>query len=266
MKVVINRANSYMTYNATRIFYKSNVDIFGIRLTIPNKPGTLRKVLDTISKRGINIGFIHGEEKDHYGEVFLVGYQHDREMLPELLRDLNSIVTKYEVIDSTKRGLVIDDRTIPVTYMNKRLVAASIDLWHGLIRGVKEYLPESAYQAYLWHIGKSMGMAAVKLHKNLRSSQPPEVIVDHLRFGISMGWFISAEMEHYHNNEKIIIRVYGLWECKGISTGAANSHLYRGFLAGLLSGLYNKEYIAIEERCLSRGDDCCEFLLSSRAK
>jgi predicted hydrocarbon binding protein len=52
------------------------------------------------------------------------------------------------------------------------------------------------------------------------------------------------------------------FECTDVHSEKPESNFIRGHLAGVLSAYFGSEVKAVETRCISKGDSCCEFEVS----
>ncbi|MFQ5883735.1 MAG: V4R domain-containing protein [Thermoplasmata archaeon] len=78
---------------------------------------------------------------------------------------------------------------------------------------------------------------------------------------ISANWTEKAEIVEYVPRESLVLRTYDNMETlDGLSSPIPRCHFVRGALVGVLEGLLAGTSVeAIETRCQSKGDDCCEF-------
>jgi len=76
----------------------------------------------------------------------------------------------------------------------------------------------------------------------------------------SHGW---AKITKYSVNEnKIIIEFSRLWECEiQLGKAAYGSHLLRGIITALTERLLGTKVSVYEDKCITKGDNLCRFLI-----
>ena len=55
------------------------------------------------------------------------------------------------------------------------------------------------------------------------------------------------------------------FETRVLRTNQSSCHFFRGFLAGFLSELFKKPLTVVEDKCVAKGDERCEFRFASSA-
>jgi len=75
----------------------------------------------------------------------------------------------------------------------------------------------------------------------------------------ALGWASIETLNWSDDGIGIRIRADGLVECQLLERHKG-SHMFRGFISGILSRLFGKELLAKEVKCVSKGDEYCEFL------
>jgi len=58
------------------------------------------------------------------------------------------------------------------------------------------------------------------------------------------------------------IRIANSFEAIARKGNEIGCYFFKGFLTGFLSELFKKSILVVEEKCLSKGDSCCEFFFS----
>lgn len=78
---------------------------------------------------------------------------------------------------------------------------------------------------------------------------------------IAKGWGIPEILEFDEGKVEGAIRIQDLFEClpfKGQSK-EARGNLFRGYLTGAISQLYNRRVTVLEDECIAKGDPYCKF-------
>ena len=97
----------------------------------------------------------------------------------------------------------------------------------------------------------------------MKKPQPKEKVLAYLsKLKNSENWGkISFQNTNFKNGSGKII-IIDSFETISHKTNEPCCHLFRGFLEGFLSELFDKTIEVTEEKCAGKGDPHCEFLFS----
>ncbi len=171
-------------------------------------------------------------------------------------------VKEVEIISPILPGMLIDTTHYPLRmYGDKRSVIASELLLWGIFVGLRRQLGEPVAGVTLWNMGYSAGEKLWELYYNVRGAAVRDVVELLRHISISTGWASDFEIVNYDPvNNNAIIRIKDSIECSIVGkTGKPESHYIRGILAGFFTKHFKVECQAFETKCISKGDEYCEY-------
>lgn len=122
---------------------------------------------------------------------------------------------------------------------------------------------ESAGEVTLFRMGEAVGEDIYRVIRSTYKVVGEEFInIMNIIFRL-MGWAEKLEVSKYEK-ENIVIKVFDCIECKYIKSQYPNSQFFRGVLLGVFKQLFNTDIQVIEDRCMSKGDDHCQFKIKVR--
>ncbi len=154
----------------------------------------------------------------------------------------------------------------PIKLDNYRCVIHGESVHEALFAGIYGYTAPSVVKTMFYHIGfysgKSVGERLLALAPHTDREQLLTYYLENI-FTIS-GDGLVKEVKLLENGMLRVV-IEDLIECAvqrkhGLNHG---SHFYRGFLAGLASGVLEANCAAIERTCITRGDHYCTFIVST---
>jgi len=126
---------------------------------------------------------------------------------------------------------------------------------------------KSAYadtgEAEIYRMGFSYGRAAWENLMEIHRPKTKEGLAEMLRIYVATGWGKCELLELNQASLHARVKLQDGFESDGLSTGKPECYFIGGHLAGALSAYFGADVRAHEARCVSRGDDHCEFELST---
>ncbi len=246
----------------------SNRKLSGFSIITKNVPGILANVGKVCADRNINIVNIITSAEQIIGgnaHIFLIVDLTDTNVSPEELKfELSKIsnIVSIEIVEPFA-NFIIDNTHFPLTlYGGKsRAIIIGEHVMKGFLFGLMQQLGEPISQITLWNMGYGSGKEIWDLIYEWRKAAVKELVELFLKISVALGWFSKYEITEYSAiNKYAKIRVWDNWECqiKGMR-GKAESHFVRGVFAGFFTRHFNKECQAFETKCISKGDEYCEF-------
>jgi len=240
----------------------------GFSIIAKNVPGILVNIGKTCADRMINIiSIITSAEQTIGGDthIFLIVDLTDSNVSAEALKEefskINNIIS-VEIVEPYA-NYIIDNTHFPLTLNGGKIRAIIIGepLIKGFLIGLTQQLGEPISQIALWNMGYGSGKEIWNLIYEWRKAAVKELVELMLKTSIALGWFSKYEVIEYSSiNKYAKIRVWDNWECqtRGVS-GRAESHFIRGIFAGFFTKHFGIDCQAFETRCISKGDEFCEF-------
>ena len=143
--------------------------------------------------------------------------------------------------------------------VNEELLAEAMKRLYGLFG--------SGAAVFFYHLGYTQGYMLGTSHRKEGVKEITEesvkACVDAIRPFI-LCKIVKVEWDPEKCKGEIVVK--DLTECKVYKGGGEEpkSHLFRGFLAGYLSALLNREVKVVEVKCIAKGDEVCEFAIKTR--
>ncbi len=257
-------------------------DFLGLSLTFKeDRPGLLREISGIIEDMELNINYIYGYSVGAEPRMILVVDITDKEVdSQELVERISGVksIGEVRIFEPVTRGLIADTTSFPPTVFGERIVMLRKSAMKELIRGLIEAIGPRAASGILYQVGVRMGRGLsrkhVSLSEELEIDDPFEVVKKvALPLFQSLGYGI-AEVER--RGEDIVVRKYECIECTSLkeileenpnlveSSEDVGCSMVRGIIEGAVSEIMGVEYESHEERCVARGDEHCELVLTPR--
>ncbi len=149
---------------------------------------------------------------------------------------------------------------IPLTHGTAHLVTFTLHDMFSLIDAAHRRFGNIG-KVFLFHEGHEVGTR--KAEELMAVFKAEEAIKHMLHWIQSLGWG-RVELIECTPSIRCLLRIRNLFECAGVKSEEPRSHLFRGFLAGFFSKVWNRQVSVVETRCIAKGDPYCEFLITSQ--
>jgi len=246
--------------------YSEDGCLFQFAIKLKNEPGALAEVANFLSSKGINIlhGF-HAVCPDRKEVVwgFFVDLKGLNETIENLVKEIEMLDAVLEVNFSKPiiDGLIVDELHFPVTVLDERSIILKIRTFVDCFKRLYEKFGSGA-GFILYEMGKAAGENKVKIINEKYNLDRLTVLKVILAEKSAKGWCIPEIEKFDEEKVEITIVVQELFECipfKGKNRDP-KSQFFRGYLAGVLSQLFNKHVSVIETECVAKGDQNCKFI------
>ncbi len=257
-------------------------DFLGLSFTFrEDRPGLLREVSEIFEDAELSINYIYGYSVGAEPRMIIVlditGKAVDVDDLVRRISDVKE-VREVRTFEPATRGLITDTTSFPPTVFGERIVMLRKSALKELIRGLIETIGPGAASSILYQVGVRMGRGLSKKHVSLSKElgvDDPFDVVRRIALPLfqSLGYGLG-EVEK--RGEDIIVRKYECIECTslkeileenpGLLTGGESPEcsMVRGIIEGAVSEIMGVEYESREEKCVARGDEYCELVLTPR--
>jgi len=244
--------------------YSPNSQLVEFSVCLKNVPGAIAEVSNLLASLGVNIysGFLNfypGEDKGRWAFIAeLKGVGVSAEDLASRIKGLRNVL-EVDYMHAKFDSLLIDVMHFPLLVMGLRSFVFKVDTW-GYIAAHLLKRFGSGGAVILYEMGLKAGEARAKevVAEGFSGSLAFEVILEER---VGLGWGIPKLIEFNEKNVEGSISVQDLFECLPFK-GAANesrSHLFRGYLVGVIQQLFNKKVKVEEVECIAKGDQACLF-------
>lgn len=238
-----------------------------IALKLVNKPGALMKVSQLLAKYNVNIlsGIIEApaEEKEAYwiSQIDLTEADVPPEKIFEELKELD-VVLGIEHGAKEIGEILLPPFKASITTLGGEAIVER-DAWlYELYKALDQYFGVAGL-AFMYHLGYRAGYIIGEKWSANAGVTGRNLLILGFEIFKALNWIKDYELVEFDIEEKRIrFRLYDSFECrpfKGMSK-TPRSHYLRGILAGFISYVIGERISLIETRCLSKGDEYCEFV------
>ena len=235
-----------------------------------NVPGTLAVIASKMAELGINIlsGLVTAEPGRETGTITLFLDLTNTGLTPkELLEKIKALDVVADARETVKKlGDIAINGTVHTTlFLDRRVIMLDVEDVGTMFNWFDKTFGTGAH-AILFDMGEQAGRAAAKKLSRTYGLKGRELVEAFLALHVAAGWFNYEVVSFDEEALKFVIRLYDNFECVPFAGKKKRpmSHLVRGGLAGLFSGVYNRDFKSEEVRCLAKGDPYCEFVLTPR--
>jgi len=233
--------------------------------------GPTSELIRIFDERGIVLMSITSHQKDglayDFVTVDLTLKMDQKEAIEkEIRKRFGDKLVHFECADTGVQGYIYNINGFPLVlnFSNTYTQAAALtsSAWKTLIMGMVKRFGTGA-TTILYYMGNDAGEGKGKMLSELKG---PLTNAERMKIGLarlqSLGWGRFELIECDEAGKKIVVRVYDNFEA--VITREMLDYqngLVRGFLVGLVSGVFGKACRGIEEKCINRGDPYCEFVI-----
>ncbi|ARK29875.1 V4R domain-containing protein [Halalkalibacter krulwichiae] len=148
-----------------------------------------------------------------------------------------------------------------------KTILMSANAFHTLKNNLYNNIGSYKTKGFLFRFGKEFGIESAKNKSQNKDSTNP-VGKRHSRLGHVKDVIFMGEIVRHPDGQIECIDTWGQWvesfeaELHLKNYGLANEcvcHMLCGFASGALTYEYGESIIAIERKCVAKGDSCCEF-------
>ncbi|RLE57098.1 MAG: hypothetical protein DRJ30_00625 [Candidatus Methanomethylicota archaeon] len=236
---------------------------FYVRLR--NVPGALSETSEIFSRYNVNILIGEHFVKDSEGYwIFFADFSNAVDK-PEIIAErvkANPKVLEVKYVKSEK-NIIIEEFLYPVTSWGWRLLLFNANrLKHSFKTLMEEF--GSGISTMIFYQGFLYGVEITRWLKDITKSieiTRREILELIIKLYRSHGFGI-AELEEYNLKNRIIkIKVEDSFETFKEKMKTSTCQFSRGFWSGVISEIFKTKMKADEVKCVSKGDDFCEFYI-----
>ena len=254
-------------YKEVMVFhYDPKKKVYLVSLHLQNEPGALGNLTNMLAVRGMNIleGFFGGMSYEPKATVSFFANATNPRMDESWLKDLieSSVYASDVEVRSGVDGFVSDSLNFPLTWnAEDRAVlmpAACLKPMFDAVIAANRIEGERV----IYDQGFSLGRATYERLFSIYRPNSRAGLAEMLKTYSAIGWgqLELPGLDPDHKRAKL--KLEKGFECTGMNTGKPESNFIRGHLAGVLSAYFGSEVKAVETRCISKADPCCEFEIS----
>lgn len=242
--------------------YEPKKKVYLVSLHLENRPGALGNLGDLMALRGMNIleGHFGGMSYEPKATLSFFVETTNQMMDAEWLKDYieSSVFASDVVVKSAVDGYVVDSVDFPLTWnTGDRAVLMRIPGIKVMLSTMMAANPQNA-SAMVYDAGFNYGKAAWEDLMGTYHPKTKESLANMLTVYNATGWG-RTELTHVDPpRASARIKMYDGFECVSPAVGDG-SNFIRGHLAGALSVYFGRDVKGSEKKCMSKGEDHCEF-------
>jgi len=251
--------------------YSEDGDLFQFAVKLKNIPGSIAEVARILASRGVNI--LHGfhtvtprENEAIWG--FFIDLKGSNEKIENIAKEIESLDSVLEVKLSRPiiDGLIIDELHFPIMVFNERSIVMKIKTIAGSFNRLYGKFGSGA-SFILYEMGKAAGQERAKNLSEKYDLDKLTILKIILAERAAKGWGIPEIEKFDEKKAEATINVQELFECVLFRSRnkEAKSQFFRGYLAGVLSQLFGKNVLVVEDECVAKGDPKCKFISQIRS-
>ncbi len=270
---MIGLVEGEVPFNFQLFVHFPNRTVYGFHFVLDERAiyhaGILEQITKAFSSRGIPIIHLavsfNPKGKSH-AVVFIDLSGRDVNVAFNLLTILRrlSYVKDVRIITPLFDGFTIDSDFFPFMVGGERAIIFYKRNYLALSKVLREKIG-TGYDMILYLAGYEIGRLAYEAHKKIAGRNPEKLIktaqtlFQHAGSGI-------MKVEYYDLDKcEATVKIYDGFECELFKgSNKPESHLVRGMMAGWFGSFFNKEVIAIETKCIARGDPYCQFKIKPK--
>lgn len=246
--------------------YDPKKKYFLVSLRLENKPGALGNLANLLGIRGINIleGFFGGISYGTQGNAGFFVESTNQRIDEGWLKDFlqSSVYVSDVEVKAGVEGFLTDSLNFPLTWnTGERAVLMRTEGMRGMLDAVMASDPTNGEQI-IYNQGFNYGKSSWQYLLSVFRPKTKEGLAELLGIYAAAGWARPELVDLDIPRKKARVRMRDGFECADISTGKPESHFIRGHLAGTLSAFFGFDVKAEETKCMSAGEDLCEFVIS----
>ena len=237
-------------------------------LELVNKPGVVARIVDEIAKRRINIVkvttpyLVTGDR----GHLLIILEDCDEKCAGELKRVLEGM---REIVLAVEAASGMDIFLFPklgeLRFLNERGLVLSAGMVAEALRTVSRSVGRAEHSGVLRFAGKGVGRYVYQgVYSLMSAPQSPEAQLKlSLDFLVDMFKALGlGDAEYDLRGLEVRFKVRDNFECAAAKEagliGPAGDFT-SGLIEGFLEGVFGRRVEVVEEKCIARGDNHCEF-------
>jgi len=237
-----------------------------ICIVLRDVPGALAKAARVLADANINIktssSFFVTEYPNAGVWSSFIDVSNATKSLEDVEAELRKLDVVLEVILKEPKPAPFESIHFPIFHGNTRAIIMPRGMFWALWNAFEKIFAHSGLVVVLYNAGKRIGQHAANRISEVFGLKGKELIEALAQAGQATGWAITEIKEIDLNRASATIIVKDCFEAVAWREKPYTvCHWTRGYLAGYLSVVFNKQVEAKETKCLAKGDEYCEFVI-----
>jgi predicted hydrocarbon binding protein len=234
---------------------------------LKNELGVLANVLSSLAEAGVDIlhidSSVQEDGKCKVASLFVepVRAKIGAQRLRSLVNSSSYILSS--VINESKEGLLVDSITFPLCWnADAKAILLSWDFLSAMFRKLRDTYG-SGVDSLLYELGLAFGVSGAQgLISNYGREFYEKNFKEILMTYSGSGWGRPELVDLDLKNLRATLRMRDSFECASQKTEKPNSQFLRGDISSLFSVAFKVPVRCEEAKCIAKGDEFCEFVIS----
>ncbi|MBO3769542.1 MAG: V4R domain-containing protein [Thermoproteota archaeon] len=245
--------------------YLPNAKVIEWSVKAKNLPKVFNNILNALAERDVR--FLSGFQSIDWNEntLLLGGFIDISASEIRTVEDLRNLLKNIEGVleintsEQTFDGLIIDTLHFPLQVAGERSFTFRVETFGGILKRLYDKFGTGA-AVILYEMGVAAGESKAKSMMKKHRLDKLKMLKLTMAERAAKGWCIAEVTEFTSKNVTLVVKE--LFECLPFKDKQENavSQFFRGYLAGLLRQLFNKDVAVTEVECVAKGDATCKFI------
>ena len=247
-------------------FFRLGEWLYQVCIVLRDVPGALAKATKVLADANVNVKTSSSFYLEGYPETGIwsafIDVSKANKSLKEIETELRKLDVVLDVILKEPKPAPFESIHFPVLHGNTRAVIMPRGMFWALWTAFERVFAHSGLIVVLYDSGKGMGEHAAKRISKMFGLRGKQLMEALAQAGQATGWAITEirQIDFKSCSATIVVKdgfEAAVWQKKPYTV----CHWTRGYLAGYLSVVFNKQVEATETKCLAKGDEYCEFVI-----
>jgi len=243
--------------------------IWEMCIILKDTKGALAKVANVLAEANVNIKtsslFYLPDRGDMGAWTSFIDVSKATRSVPELEKKLRSLEVVEDVKFEEPKPTPFESLHFPLLHGETRAVIIPIGMFWAMWSNFEKILAPSGLAAVLYDAGKKVGEYVATRLSELYNVKGTDLALAANQSGKATGWGIMevSNLNSQHLTGTIVVRdcfEAAAWRKK--HEKACN--WTRGYIAGVMSKVFDKSVEAVEVKCSAAGDEYCQFEIRTK--
>ncbi len=240
---------------------------FHVVVELKNEPGAIASVANSLAGTKINMlsGFISAESERKEGVWSFFAEAKTADVSKDQIKNLigSSPYILDVLVNQSRDGTLVEKVHFPLAYnTGQRSLLITQKGFSQMLKKIRDTFG-SGGDVIVYDEGYTLGNSDAAGFTSAGQRENTKQLLANILDGFSaLGWGRAELISFDPDLFRIVIRMRESMECFGQNAPRPYSHFIRGNLAGLFSRLTDGKVNCEETKCISTGDEYCEFSVS----
>jgi len=242
-------------------YFAEGKKLLHIVARIPDEPGSLGKVLNLLGSRvnfiGTSTYTLHDRSALFSGYAEALAKGESAEQIKNLV--MSSKVAMDVSVMPGQDGILVDTYHTGFEANGEDMMLLGREAMAGMLAQVYRLLG-SGGETLLYEEGKAIGRSNMEEAVRAIGKERVGANIAYLRKRLrALGW---GDVDAPVKGDRTRLHIRDCFECSGSADSRTGCHFFRGYIVGNRGAIDGKDPAAEEVKCVLRGDDVCEFVIT----